>query len=283
LIFGTPRNKYSLLFFVPEIYGSGKSEQLLGSFLREYNSSGQEEKHPVIIASKFFPSPWRLTHSSFNNALEATLQRLGVNCVDLYQIHSPALTLRSVEVWAEALVGAVKSGKVKAVGVSNYNAEKLRRTHAVLAKHGIPLATNQIEFSLLRNNPLMNGLISTCKELNVTVIAYSPLGMGRLTGKYTKENPPQGRRLFGQIPLEELEVLVGKLKEIGAKHEKSPAQVALNWCICHGTIPIAGVKNERQAEENLQAINWRLSEQEVQELDKLSRPSSSLFGSLFQD
>jgi len=176
-------------------------------------------------------------------------------------------------VWAEALAGAVKDGLVKSVGVSNYNADQVRRTHAVLAKHGIPLASNQIEFSLIRSNPMTNGLIKTCKELNVRIIAYSPLAMGRLTGKYSKENPPKGNRKFSKFSMEELEPLLEKLREIAKAHNKTVSQVSINWCICKETIPIVGIKNKQQAEDNLGALGWRLTEQEVADLDKFTKQS----------
>ena len=77
-------------------------------------------------------------------------------------------------------------------------------------------------------------------------------------------------RTFGNIDLKDLEVLIEQLRAIGEKHGKSPAQVAVNWCICKGTIPICGVKNVKQVEENLGSVGWRLTEEEVKELDKLS-------------
>jgi len=88
-------------------------------------------------------------------------------------------------------------------------------------------------------------MLKVCKELGVKVIAYSPLGMGRLSGKYNKDNPPKGERNFGKVSWEDLERLVSKLKVIGEKHSKTPSQIALNWVICKGAIPIVGVKNEK--------------------------------------
>jgi aryl-alcohol dehydrogenase-like predicted oxidoreductase len=163
---------------------------------------------PVVVASKFMPLPWRLTHGSFRGALSQSLERLGMKSMDLYQVHGPAFSLRNVEVWAEAMADAhrvssgssyqhssfSKDGLIKAIGVSNYNVDQMERTHRVLSLKGIPLATNQVEFSILRNNPEHNGLLAKCNELGVSLIAYSPLGMGRLTGKYNTRNPPQGSR-----------------------------------------------------------------------------------------
>jgi len=251
-----------------EVYGGGKSEQILGNCLSKY----KDLKTPVI-ATKFLPTPLKFTQESLKNALKNSLKRLQLESVDLYQVHGLAPSLRSAETWAEALASCVKEKLVKAVGVSNYSIDQLKRTHAVLAKYDIPLASNQIEFSLLRNNAEVNGMLKTCKELGVTVIAYSPLAMGRLSGKYSKTNPPKGNRRFSNYSMEEIEPLLEKLREIGKVHDKTSAQVALNWCICKGTIPIVGVKNRQQAEENMKALGWRLNEEEVAQLDKFTRQS----------
>lgn len=257
-------------FDTAEVYGRGKSEQLLGTFVKNYVNS-PEYKLPVIVASKFIPLPWRVTHGSLKNALVESLKRLGLQSIDLYQVHGPAFSLRSVEVWADALADCVKEGLIKSVGVSNYNPDQVKRTHAVLAAKGVALASNQVEFSLLRNNPEKNGLLKTCQDLGVSLIAYSPLAMGRLSGKYTKETLPQGNRKFGIVSWEEYSAIINKLKEIGQKYNKTPSQVALNWVICKGAIPIVGVKNVKQVEENLQCLGWRLTSEELSQLDKLAK------------
>jgi len=162
---------------------------------------------------------------------------------------------------------------MEAVGVSNYNADQLRRAHDVLAKRGIPLTSNQVPYSLINRKIENNGVLQACQERNVQIIAYSPIGQGMLTGKYSEQNPPSGTRrfLYSTKFLRKIKPLQAKLKEIGAAHGgKSAAQVALNWVICKGAIPIPGAKNRRQAEENAGALNWRLSEEEVRTLDQLS-------------
>jgi len=260
-----------------EIYAGGMSEQILGSCIAKYKD---KSSNPVVVATKFLPYPWRLSKGSFREALVNSLKRLNLQSADLYQVHGPAYSLRSVEHWAEAMADVVKEGLAKAVGVSNYNADQVKRTHAALAKHGIPLASNQIEFSLLRNNAEHNGMLLVCKELGVALIAYSPLAMGRLTGKYNKQNPPPGGRKFSNFPMEEIEPLIERLREIGKNHNKSVAQTAINWVICKGAVPICGVKNVKQAEENMGALGWRLTPEEVTELDKLSRQGKWMFWQL---
>lgn len=156
--------------------------------------------------------------SSLLNALKGSIERLGVDVVDLYQIHGP-IHLRSVEVVADALAEAFKLGLVKSVGVSNYSIDQMVRMHAALAKHGIQLASNQVEFSLLRRYPETSGLIAKCHELGVAVLAYSPLGMGRLTGKYTAENPPPSGRRFSNYPMTELTPLLTVIERIAKEHD----------------------------------------------------------------
>jgi aryl-alcohol dehydrogenase-like predicted oxidoreductase len=190
----------------------------------------------------------------------------------LYQIHWPVPGV-SIETWMQAMADCVEAGLTRTVGVSNFSAEQTRRAHAALAKRGIPLASNQIPYSMLHRRPERNRLLETCQELNVTVIAYSPLEQGLLTGKYTPDNPPPGARRRRLKPgyLEGLMPLIGLMREIGSAHDdKTPAQVALNWAMCKGTVPIPGPKNRRQAEENAGALGWRLSESELDALDKAS-------------
>ncbi len=246
------------LFDTAEVYGFGQSERLLGRF-------AQDAGQPVVIASKFMPLPWRLGRGNLAGALRSSLRRLGVERVDLYQMHWPFPPV-AIETWMEAMADAVQEGLVRAVGVSNYNADQLRRAHAALAKRGVPLASNQVHYSLLHREPEHSGLLEACRERDVTLIAYSPLAQGLLTGKYSADNPPPGmrRRRAGRTRLVQIEPLIALLREIGQAHGgKTPGQVALNWTICQGAVPIPGAKNARQAEENAGALGWRLTEDEV--------------------
>lgn len=252
-----------------EMYGSGESERIIGRLLEE----DREHRDRVIVATKFFPAPWRvLVSSALMKSLRASLERLKMPWVHLYQIHGP-ISVRSHAAMATALAEAHRAGLVKAVGVSNYSEKEMRAIHAALAKYGIPLASNQIELSLLRTMPESNGLLRACQELGVVVLAYSPIGQGRLTGKYSAGNPPPGKRQFSDYPMAEIEPLVAELRRIGARYAgKTPAQVALNWVICKGAVPIPGAKNQQQAEQNAGALGWRLSTEDVQLLDRVSRP-----------
>ena len=252
-------------FDTAEMYGQGRSERFLGRFI---DGSGSRP----VIATKFMPWPWRLGKGALLAALRASLARLGLAQVDLYQIHWPMPPV-SLETWGDALADAVAAGLTKAVGVSNFNTDQMRRVHAALARRGTPLASNQVEFSLLHRAPERSGLHQACRELGVTLIAYSPLAKGMLTGKYTPANPPPGLRgrRYRRDALIGIQPLIGLLREIGQAHgDRTPSQVALNWVICKDALPIPGAKNARQAQDNAGALGWRLSEDEVAALDGAS-------------
>jgi aryl-alcohol dehydrogenase-like predicted oxidoreductase len=251
-------------FDTAEAYGRGRSEQLLGDLIRS-------TEHDVVTATKFMPYPWRLRRISLVDALRASLERLGLPQVDLYQVHWPVPVI-SIETWMEGMSDAVEAGLTRAVGVSNYNVAQMRRAHSALQRWGLKLASNQVEFSLLQRKPERDGLLDACRELGVTLIAYSPLGQGLLTGKYSPDSRPPGlgRRRYTRQRLAAVQPLTAKLWEIGQAHAgKTPAQVALNWVICKGAVPIPGAKNAEQAEQNAQAMGWRLSDNEVAVLDRL--------------
>ena len=253
-------------FDTAEVYGSGASERNLGHFIRE---SGRT----VVVASKFFPFPWRLRRQAVLGAAQASLRRLGLERIDLFQMHFPLPPL-PVETWMDGLADAVDQQLIRAAGVSNFSVKQTRRAHAALARRGVPLASNQVRFSLLDRRPEHTGLLDTCRELNVTLIAYSPLAQGLLTGKYSQHNPVRGMRTarMGAPRYDRLLRLVNQLREIGAGHGgKTPAQVALNWVICKGAVPIPGAKTARQAEENAGATGWRLTPEEVEVLDTATR------------
>jgi aryl-alcohol dehydrogenase-like predicted oxidoreductase len=257
-------------FDTAEVYGLGRSEQLLGRFLKSAHQ-------PVLVATKFMPFPWRLRRQSLVSALRKSLDRLGLRQIDLYQIHKP-LPPVLIETWMAGMADAVEAGLLNAVGVSSYNLAQTHRAHRALAERGLQLASNQIEYSLLARKPELTGLLDTCRELGVTVIAYSPLAQGILTGKYTPDNPPHGLRNWsysGKL-LIKVQPLINLMREIGQSHNgKTPAQIALNWTICKGTVPIPGAKNARQAGDNAGALGWRLTADEVKQLDQVSLNVSS--------
>ena len=252
-------------FDTAEVYGQGQSESLLGNFLREFDGE-------FVVASKFMPFPWRLRKSSLLRALRKSLGRLGLEQLDLYQTHMPIPPI-TVEAWMDAMVEAYQAGLIRAVGVCNYNREQLHRAYESLARQGVPLASCQVEYSLLNREIEQNGIKQTCEELGISIIAYSPLAQGLLSGKYTPEQPPRGirGRQKNRNYLEQIKPLITEMRRIGADNAgKPPVQVALNWLIARGAIPIPGAKNEEQALQNSETLAWSLSEEEIMKLDHVS-------------
>jgi aryl-alcohol dehydrogenase-like predicted oxidoreductase len=265
-------------FDTAEVYGSGESERIIGRLL----AADPERAAKVQMATKFMPVPWKLNvRSSLLSSLRASLERLGLERVDLYQIHGP-ISLRGHGALAEALAAAHQEGLVRAVGVSNYSVRETRAFAGQLRQRGLRLATNQIEFSLLRRSPETSGLLATCAELGVVPLAYSPLGQGRLTGKYSASNPPPGNRNFSAHPMEVVDGVVAELRRIGeANGDKTPGQVALNWIIAKGAVPIPGAKNREQALQNAGAMGWEMSADDVAALDAAALPGVRSLGNRF--
>lgn len=257
-------NKGITFFDTAEIYGFGQSEILLGKFVREQRAT-------VQIATKYMPLPWRWRKEDVTDAVTASLQRLQMSAVDLYQIHWPLTLLLSQESLLNALADEVQRGRIKAVGVSNYSAEQMRLAHDLLGQRGVPLAVNQMRYSLITREIEQNGVLAAAQELGVTILAYSPLAQGLLTGKYTASNPPTGARSWDrrfQAPgLAKLQPVINLLQALGQQYNKTPAQVALNWLMVQpGVIPIPGVKTAAQVEQNAGALGWELTVAEVEQL-----------------
>lgn len=244
------------------MYGKGASELLVGEL-----TEGKE----ITIATKF-PSSFLPKSKDFPKDLENSLKRLKRVSIDLYQIHYPS-PMFSIPKVIDQMADAVKEGKIKAVGVSNFSARQMRDAYDQLAKRGVPLASNQVEYSLLHREPEKNGVLGTCRELNIALIAYMPLRMGALTGKYLGNIRPKGFRKFmspfRKKDLSILTQLITLLQEIGNRYSKSPSQVALRWLIQQGNIlPIPGVKNSEQAIHNAGALTFSLLDSEVESLSQ---------------
>jgi aryl-alcohol dehydrogenase-like predicted oxidoreductase len=258
-------------FDTAEVYGLGDSEKLLGQFMHQSD-------RPVQIATKFMPLPWRFSSQSVTDALTASLERLQQSTVALYQVHQPFDFFMGQKNLMNVLADEVKRGRIQAVGVSNYSASQMREAHQYLADRGIPLSVNQMQYSLLDRQIETNGVLDTARELHITILAYSPLAQGLLTGKYTIENDskPVGARAlnprFSRSGLEKLTPVIRQLQDLGARYDKTPAQVALNWLMAQGNvIPIPGAKNEQQARQNAGALGWTMTPDEMAKLRDVAR------------
>ncbi|PSS00854.1 NADP-dependent oxidoreductase domain-containing protein [Coniella lustricola] len=265
--------KHNLYFIdTAEVYGRGESERIIARLRGNpaltssptSSEAGAGFNSKLVIASKYLPIPWPITR----------LLRPTTAMLDLYQIHGPIHFANSIESMAAGLAKCVEEGLTRAVGVSNYSRDEMVRMDDALRAKGYRLASNQVEFSLLRSRPATtDGLLEECRKRGIVLLAYSPLGMGRLTGKYSRSNPPPSGRRFGNVGFEELAKLVDVMKEVAGRHGVSVSAVALKWVMQMGAVPLGGVKNAKQAEENARAASdeWTLTDEEMEELSKFAQ------------
>jgi pyridoxine 4-dehydrogenase len=276
------------LFDTGDSYGTGKlkgrSELLLGRFCQGYQEINKEN---ICIATKLAAYPWRWTRKSIISACYGSAKRLGKN-VDLVQMH---WSTANYAPWQEVglldgLADLYEQGLVKGVGLSNYGTKRLKWVHKRFQERGIPIKTLQVQYSLLSTYPVTElGLKQVCDDLGIRLIAYSPLGLGLLTGKFSENGSfPKGiRGLLCKQLLPGMKPLLGCLQEIANTRNKTMSQVAINWCISKGTIPIPGAKNVEQAQENIGALGWFLSNGEVIELDAAAkRVEKKMVQNIFQ-
>lgn len=267
------------LFDTADSYGTGRlngqSEKLLGKFIRQYKGN-KRIKDNIVIATKFAAYPWRLTPGQFVKACKSSMERMQIDQIGIGQLHWSTANyapLQEQALW-DGLVAMYDKGLVQAVGVSNYGPKQLVKIYEYLKARGVPLCSAQVQFSLISMGENQREIKTICDSLGIRLISYSPLGLGMLSGKYSPTKLPRGPRaiLFRQI-LPGLEPLLRSLKEIAQKRSKTVPQVAINWCICMGTVPIPGVKTVKQAQENLGSLGWRLSTGELLQLEYAARAS----------
>lgn len=263
-------------FDTAEIYGRGRSERALAGALTRLGKKPGD----VVVATKWWPFPRGA--SSIRDTIGARLECLSPFPIDLHQIHQP-FALATVAAQANAMADLVQAGKIRTVGVSNFNARRMRAAHAVLASRGIPLVSNQMKYSLLDRRIESNGVLAACKELGITLIAYSPLEQGLLSGKFHEDptliqKSPGPRKYlpsFRASGLARSRPLIDELRKIAAAHGATPSQVALNWLAnFHGdtVVVIPGATKRRHAEENVGSMGFTLTQDELRRIDELSRP-----------
>jgi aryl-alcohol dehydrogenase-like predicted oxidoreductase len=253
------------LFDTAEAYGWGKGEKLLGALARR---SGRA----VVIATKYAPLAGRGGPAAVARGVAGSLKRLGIGRIDLYQLHWADRTEMPIAAAMHAFADAVTAGHVRAVGVSNFSAIEMREAHDALAQRGVPLATNQVHYSLLHRAPEVDGVLDACRDLGVTLLAYSPLEQGLLTGKYTPEALPAGARAeavwFAPDNVARAQSVIATLRRAAEAHGVDAAAIALAWLVAQpGVVPLAGAKTGMQAARNAKALAVTLSEAEMAALD----------------
>jgi len=263
-------------FDTAEIYTRGNSERTLGECMKRAN-------RVAIIASKFAPLPNRRSPHTLMDALDASLSRLGVETLDLYYVHFP-FTFINLDALMDMMALAIHAGKIRAVGVSNYSAKQMRRAAARLARYGIPLAANEVHYSLLHRQPETNGVLEACRELNVALVAYRPLESGKL---HDNTQLPAKRNLSALVPSglrkaerERLATIQETLSTIGQSYGMTTSQVALKWLLQRDEhiIPIPGATSAHHAIENAEAMKWDLSDEEFAAIDRVTHIQKSREG-----
>ena len=250
-----------------QAYGDGESERICGALF-----SGLD-RNKFVIQTKWFVVPTATNIFSPNHApakmLKESLERMHLEYIDIYLVHGP-IHPSSIAQAAKGLAECVEKGMTKAVGVANYSAEDMIQMADELAKYGIPLATNQCEYSVIRRHPEIHGLFAACKERNIVFQAYASLAQGRLTGKYNADHEPPKTYRFSIYPMKELEPTLAVLDEIARVRQTNVSAVALNYNISKGALPVVGVRSPEQAKQNVKALGWRLSEEEIRRIDSVS-------------
>jgi aryl-alcohol dehydrogenase-like predicted oxidoreductase len=258
-------------FDTAEMSGRGRSEAGLARALRAAGMSSDE----VVVCTKW--SPILRTARDIPRSIADRIRHLEGYAIDLYMVHQP-WGFSPPEAEMEAMADLVEAGMIRSVGVSNFSAERMRRAHAALAKRGLPLAVNQVQYSLLYRNIETNGVLETARELGITIVAWGPLASGVLTGKFHRDpeilnRTPFGRRMSLQGKLEHSRAIVQALEEIAAGYEATPAQVALNWLVNFGgetVVAIPGASKVEQAVQSAGAMKLHLTDDEMVRLNELS-------------
>ncbi len=260
-------------FDTAEVYGNGASEKALSLALQKAGKKPGE----VYIATKWWPV--LRTAANIAKTIDQRIAALAPFPIDLYQVHQPwGFSNERKEVSAMALL--YKQKLIRHIGVSNFSAKQMQNAWETLDKLGIPLASNQVNYSLLNRSIESNGIMEMAKKLGITIIAYSPLAQGLVTGKF-HDNPQLIRntglrkfsRPFKPEGLARSLPVVMLIKELAKKYAVTPAQVALNWLLhFHGetVVAIPGATKDTHVKENTGAMTFRLSAEDMDLLDKAS-------------
>ena len=244
-------------------YGMGESERILGTMAKEY------ERKDVEISTKFTPQIAEIYENSVEKMALASMERMGLDYIDIYWIHNPM----DVERWTPGLIPLLQSGKVKRVGVSNHNIKEIRRANEILGEAGFKVSAVQNHFSLLYRSSEKGGVLDYCREQGIEFWAYMVLEQGALSGKYNKENPLPAESDRGKKynpVLEQLEALTSEMTAIGRKYGASCSQIGIAWAIAKGTLPIIGATKEHHVIEAAEAAKIQLTAEEVAQLEALA-------------
>ena len=258
-------------FDTAEVYGFGASERNLA---RGLLAAGVKDEN-VVIATKWMPiMRWA---GSIKKTIDKRIENLHPYTIGLHQIHMP-YSFSSLTSQLNNMADLVEEGRIESIGVSNFSAKQMRKAHEVLEKRGIPLASNQVNYNLLKRKIEKNGVLDTAKELGMTIISWGPLHSGLLTGKFhtnpelLKSKGAMRKRSFGR-KLKKSQTLINELVRIAEVHNAAISQVALSWLVnYHGktVVAIPGATKVSQSQLNGQTMNVKLSSEELTSIADLS-------------
>lgn len=260
-------------FDTAEVYGNGASEKTLASSLKAIGKKPGE----IILATKWWPM-FRFA-SNILKTIDQRIEALAPYPIDLYQVHQP-WGFSNTKAEMEAMARLVKEHKIRYVGVSNFSALQMKIAWEVLQKHNIHLVSNQVRYNLLDRKIESNGILQTAKELGITIIAYSPLAQGLVTGKF-HDNPELLKNIgmrkhssqFKPNGLGKSRPVIKAIRELAVKYNVTPSQIALNWLInAQGetVVAIPGATKESHAKENAGTLTFKLTDEDLSILDKMS-------------
>ncbi len=262
-VFDAAMNAGLNLWDTATAYGMGESERILGHLASAYR------REDVLISTKFTPQMAEMYDNDVVKMADASLERMGLDYIDMYWIHNPM----DVDRWTPGLIPLLRAGKVRSVGVSNHNIREIRRANEILGEAGFKVSAVQNHFSLLYRSSEKGGVLDYCKQNGIQFWAYMVLEQGALSGKYNVSNPLPADSDRGQKynpVLGQLSSLTDAMKEVGDQYGLSCSQVALAWALTKGTMPIIGATKERHVLEAAQAMDTVLTPREVSRLEALA-------------
>lgn len=241
-------------------YSGGESERILGMFVKD---AGREN---VIVSTKFTPQMAVMYDDSVEKMCAASLERMGLDYIDIYWIHNPI----GAPEYTRQLIPLLQSGKVKKVGVSNHNLAQIKEADEILKAAGYGVSAVQNHFSLMNRSSADSGILNYCKEHDIVFYGYMTLEQGALSGKYDVSHPfPEGSaraKVFNPM-LPQIEVITEELKKVAEAHSISVAQAAVAYAVSKGVLPIIGVTKIYQVEEAVKLSEVTLTAEEIAQLE----------------
>ena len=246
------------------VYGMGKSEEVLGEFLRTSN------REDFVISTKFTPQLAEMFEANeVTSMYENSAKILGVEDIDIFWIHNPV----GAPEWTKKLVETAKEHDIKMIGVSNHNLAEIKEANEILKEAGLKLGAVQNHYSLLNRSSEDSGILEYCKENDIIFFSYMVLEQGALSGKYDTSHPfPEGSdraNAYGGS-LAEIEELNRAIAEIAENHDAKVAQLPIAWAIAKGTLPIVGATKVHHVEDAADAVNIELSDDEIKTMEELA-------------